>query len=365
MGFGGLTATLASGAEFGRRRLRLLAPPSCAWVIPEAKATAGEIDAVLVLQRNANPSTDYYLRPRLPERKRALIVDLDRDPASTLRVLRGLRVCVVICRYVTPTWRKAIEELVPARVVYFMDDDLPAVVGDVSTPSTLRGKVAAYYGRHVAELSRLATDVWVSTPALAARHPFPGVVIVPPVPEADPPEPDEDGPPLVVYHATDGHAEERRFVLEVARRLQHLAPFARVEVTGDKVLARSAADQPNLTVVPQTSWPAYLAAQTGRRAAVFLAPLSRSRVNDARAPVKAFDAARLGAAAVFADHPVFRSWTRPGVDGVLAQPDPDAFAVATADLLVDAGRRVALANAARSRLLALRRDVGALPGLAS
>lgn len=151
-------------------------------------------------------------------------------------------------------------------------------------------------------------------------------------------------------------------MLEVARRLQSRAPDALVEVTGDAKLARQARGLANLRVVEQASWPAFLRAQAGRRAAVFLAPLGRSAVNDARAPVKAFDAARLGAAAVFADAPAYCNWVRPGVDGLLAPLTPDAFVDATVELLRDEPRRLSLARAARERLIALRRTVSVLPG---
>lgn len=357
----GLIAGWKAGAEFSRRRLSLLGPPPD-WVRPRAPRTVAPIEAVLVLQRGTNPTTDYYIRPRLPLGLPSTVVDLTDDPADCEPLGDGRGLWVVICRYVSEPWLRELERARPARVSFFADDDLPAIQADGDLPEGLRGKVGAHYGRHVDRLSALVDDVWVSTPTLAAAHLRREVTVLPPVPEADPPAGERIDPPLVVYHGTDSHAAERRFVLEVARIIQARAAHVRFEVTGDERLERTAADLPNVRIVRQTAWPVYRDEQAGRRASVFLAPLLRSRVNASRAPVKAFDAARLGAAAVFANHPVYEGWVRPGVDGVLATMTPEAFAETVLELLRDEGRRLALVSAARDRLIALRRDAGGLPG---
>ncbi len=106
-------------------------------------------------------------------------------------------------------------------------------------------------------------------------------------------------------------------------------------------------------MVPQRSWPDYLKAQNGRRAAISLAPLFASPLNDARAPVKAFDAARLGAAGLFADAPAYRGAVRDGEDGLLLPMQPDAWAEAIAALLADPERRLRLARMARDRIVRL------------
>jgi hypothetical protein len=117
----------------------------------------------------------------------------------------------------------------------------------------------------------------------------------------------------------------------------------------------------NLTVVPQLAWPDYLNEQRGRRAAILLAPLAPSPVNDVRAPVKVFDAARLGAAGLYADVAPYAGFVDPGADGLLLPQDPQAWAAAIAGLLADPQRRRQLAIAARDRVLALRRSPFGFP----
>lgn len=364
MGLGGLTSAVLSGAEFGRRRFSLLTTAST-WVEPRAAARPEPLRTLLILQRGPNPSTDYYLKPRVPAGATARVAELSERPDAVLRTLQRDGLWVVACRYMSERWLAALERLRPARFAFFADDDLPGMQLDRTATLDARGKVAAHYGRFVERLSELVTDVWLSTPAVAAAYPYEGAQVIGPVPEADPPTPTREVPRRVVYHGAGGHWAERRFVLEVARQLAARAPDVTVEVTGDARLRLHARGLPNVEIVAQQAWPDYLAAQAGRRAAVFLAPLTRSRVNDGRAPVKAFDAARLGAACVFGDHPVFRAWVRRGTDGLLVEQTPAAFAEAALALLDDPDLRLALASAARDRLIALRAAPGALPGLAS
>ncbi len=336
-------------------------------VVPQARYAPRPHDAVLALQRGPNPSTDYYLRPRL-ERETVpwAVADLDSRAQEQALLKDAQALLVVICRYVSGTWLDALEAARPriARVALFMDDDLPAMIADDTLPASVRGKVAEHFGRHVERLDGLVSEVWLSTAALAERYPDRALELAP-LPESDPAAPSPADETRVVYHGTDTHPEERGFVVEVAHLLSARGSRAQVEVTGDRRLRTAAAGLPNLELVPQLAWPDYLAAQSGRTAALLLAPLSDTAVNAARAPVKAFDAARLGAAGLYADAPPYRGFVRPEVDGLLLPMRPDAWADAIETLLAAPERRRALAAAAATRLAALRADRGALPSPAA
>jgi hypothetical protein len=361
----GLSAGVRKAREHGRRSFSL-AVHRPRMVVPQARHPSGSLDGVLVLQRGPNPSTDYYLRPRLGRLGVPIeVLDLDDGPSASALLAPGAAraLMVVICRYIDARWLDALEAARGrlARVVFFMDDDLPAVMADPRLPRSARGKAALHFGAHVDRLSALAGEAWVSTATLAERYPAARARVLPPAPEAEPPPPDPEVEPRVVYHGTDVHGAERLFVMEMAGRLAELQPGARVEITGDAVLTRACAGMDNVEVVPQRAWPAFLDHQRSRRAAVSLAPLFASPVNDARAPVKAFDAARLGAAAVYADAAPYRGFVRDGVDGLLLPMQAQAWAEAVAGLLRDPARRLAIAGAAHARLQALWREPGPLP----
>ena len=328
-------------------------------VIPQAHYDPPGCDAILVLQRGENASTDYYLRARLEQGALPYVIaDLDADPEDCPLLQPGSSraLMAIFCRYGAESWLGALaarrERL--SRVVFFMDDDLPAMMRDASLPRSARGKVALHYGAQVEALGRIASEAWVSTPVLAARYPDAHAAVLPPLPEADPPEPAPDPPRRAVYHGTDVHPQERRFVLELARRLA--GTDLAFEIAGGPQLARAAAALPQVSVTPQLPWPQYLRRQAGAQAALSLAPLLATPLNAARAPVKAFDAARLGAAGLYADCEPYRSFVRPGEDGVLLPPDPQAWAEAITALMGDPGRRLGLAQAARARLIELRRS---------
>ena len=341
----------------GKRAVSLaLARPRM--VLPRASYPQAAADGILVLQRGENASTDYYLRPRLDRvATRVEIADLTDDPTTSVLLGKdGARaLTVVFCRYAAPVWLEALERAKGrlARVVFFMDDDLPAMMRAKEIPAAARGKVALHFAAHVDRLSALCSELWLSTPALAARYAEGRPRLLIPLPEAEPPPPASAGADLVVYHGTDVHERERQFVLDVARAVVARSPGARFEIAGDAALARRAVGAAGIAVVPQLSWPDYLRAQAGRSAAISLAPLFPTLLNDARAPVKVFDAARLGAAGIFADSPAYRGHVRHGEDGLLLPMESLAWSEAIVGLLAEPERRRGLATAARDRLIGM------------
>ena len=353
----GLSAGMRKARELGRRSLSL-AFASPRMVDPQAHYAPLACDGILVLQRGENASTDYYLRPRLETFGAPVcLADFDSAPQDCplLQPKGPQALMVIFCRYGAEPWLAALrarrERL--SRVAFFMDDDLPLMMRDPDLPRAVRGKAALHFGAHVDGLGRLASEVWVSTPVLAERYAQAKPAVLAPLPDADPLPPDPDPPRKVVYHGTDVHPRERLFVLEIARLLADLD--VAFEITGGPALARAASDLPRATVVPQLAWPQYLQRQAGERAAICLAPLLASALNAARAPVKAFDAARLGAAGLFADGEPYRGFVRDGEDGLVLPMQPQAWADAIRALLDDPGRRLRLAASAQRRLVALRR----------
>jgi hypothetical protein len=357
----GFSAGMRGAREMGRRFLSL-ALSSPRMVIPQAHYVPLACDGILVLQRGQNASTDYYLRTRLQQTQApSFIADLDTNPEDCAMLQSGRALMVIFCRYAAESWLGALEAARErlCRVAFFMDDDLPAMMADASLPRAARGKVALHYGAHVDAIGRLASEVWVSTPALADRYADARPAILEALPEADPPAPVADPPRRVVYHGADVHPRERLFVLEVARRLS--GSDVQVEIAGGAQLERAAATLPHVSITPQLAWPQYLRRQAGAKAAVSLAPLYPTPVNSARAPVKAFDAARLGAAGIYVDAEPYRSFVRDGEDGILLPLDPDRWAAAISELLADPERRLRMAVSAQARLVELRRSASAFP----
>jgi len=335
-----------------------------AMVAPLAHYRSRPHDSVLVLQNGPNPSTDYYLRPRLEGVQTPVaFADLGMAPGRC-ELLGGARsLMVVFCRYASVPWLEALEAAQDrlARVAFFMDDDLPGMIAAPDLPQAYRRRLWSRFGEHALRISDLASEVWVSTPTLAQRYADSRPRVLTPLPDEDPPAPSADAPPRVVYHSTGVHGPERRFVVEVARRLADAGRPVVFEITGDADVRRACAGLANVRVVPQLPWPKYLQRQRLAAAAISLAPLYTSAINEGRAPVKAFEAARLGAAGLYADTAPYRGFVRPDEDGQMLPMDVEAWARAIAELLDRPQRRLALATAARMRMIQLRRDGGPLP----
>ncbi len=363
----GLSAGVRRARELGRRTAGLILT-SPRMVHPRAQYAARPHDGILVLQRGENASTDYYLRGRLQAQSApAVIVDTDSAPEACSLLGEGgaKALLVIVCRYASGPWLDALEAAAAegrlARVAFFMDDDLPEMMRDATLPAAARGKVAAHYGGHVRRLEALASEVWVSTPALSERYAAIAPRLLTPAPEADPPEIVRAVAPKAVYHGTDVHGRERKFVVEIARRLVVLDPSVLVEIVGDAALRRACAGMENVSVVPQLPWPQHLERSRREPAALSLAPLFPSPLNAARAPVKAFDAARLGAAGLYADVEPYRGFVRDGEDGLLLPMRAEAWVEAIIGILAAPERRMALAATARARLINLRREASAFP----
>ena len=362
-----LSAVVRKAWELGRNRLETL-PDRTTMVTPGARYAPRASDGVLVLQNGPNPSTDYYLRPRLEGLDVPVVFADLRDPPRRCTLLASsAALTVIFCRYASGPWLDALEAAGGrlARAAYFMDDDLPAMIAAPDLPLAYRRRLARGFGAHAGRLSGLVSEVWVSTEVLARRYAASRPQVLAPLPDEDPPEPSAASSSRVVYHSTGVHGPERQFVVEVARRLAAAGSSAAFEITGDAAVRRACAGLANVEIVPQRSWPAYQQRQRGASAAIALAPLHASPINEARAPVKVFEAARLGAAGLYADGPPYRGFVRPDQDGLLLPMQVDAWAAAIADLLAQPQRRLALAAAAYARLIRLRRDGASLPPLAA
>ncbi len=348
-----------------QRRWLLLAGSRSGSARPLRQASPGPVSGVLVLQSGDNASVDYFIRPRLEAPGADLpwaVVDLETPP-DDVEMWAGEGLLVIVCRYINARWLRALEQNVDRLkgVVLFIDDDLPAMVRDRSIPAAARGRILRDHVRHAARLGAVASARWVTSSVLAGTMTEPPARILEPLPTEPPRAPARTPPALVVYHGGPTHRREQAFVAGVAAALASRRPDIRFEITGDAGLERWAAGFDTVEVIPATPWRTYRRTQSVRQAAIMLAPLFDTAVNRARAPVKFFDATRLGAVGVYAENPVYGAWVRDGVDGRLLPMAVDVWANEI-EALVDApGARFAMAKAAHDRVHAAFRNRQPLP----
>jgi hypothetical protein len=302
----------------------------------------------MVVQAGENPTTDYYLAPRLPP---ALTRYLGLAAAG-----RGITArpgeLVVFCRYVNAGWLDWLERnrRALAGTVLLLDDDFDLVLRSRSTPPAYRLRVWNRHHRYLRRIADLIDELWVSTEVLSARYGG-ECVVLPPVPPPLPSKERDNAPsPVIAYHASAVHRPELAWLGPVLAGVMRRAPQAHLHVVGFSERNRVTRNLPRTTVRTQLSWPDYRALASALDASIGLAPLLPSALNEARSCTKAFDIARLGAAGVYSDEAPYRSLVSDGISGVLLPPNRRAWESAITELLYDEPRRSAITGAMTRKL---------------
>lgn len=255
----------------------------------------------LVLEQGPNPSSDYYVRPRigqdgLPVRWR----HVEKDVPGAEDLAPGTR--VVIVRYLTPAWAAALRHARHglAGVVYFMDDELLDPSAWKTLPATYGKKLDRLCLQQAGAIAELVSEYWGSTPVLCERHAERAMRLMPPLPLPEdagrtvrPVVPGE--PVQIFYHGSAVHLDEMRWLRPVIAEVLSACPLAHFEVIGDQAVNRLFRDLPRTRVLHPMSWPNYLSHCRAMRGHIGLAPLLPGDFNAARSITRVFDIARCGA----------------------------------------------------------------------
>lgn len=308
-----------------------------------------------------NPSFDYYISPRLERAGEdgGVLLDARAPPPRDLD-LRGME--LMICRYAPKNWRARLEGARgPAALSLFLDDDFIAAARDPSLSWLYRVRLARDGVGAWPALARAGTRVFVSTRRLrdvmAAARPR---VLTPAPSTIDLAARPDKITHRVLFHATSPHRVEHSFAAQVAARVARLAPHVVFDVNVPKTFAPIWAGAGNVELRPSLPWPAYRELAFKSPADLLLAPLADTPLNRARAPTKAIDAVRFGAAGLFSDLDPYRGLSAAAA-GPLLPWDADLWARAIVDLYAEPRRlqdaRLRLAReAARWREAALTDD---------
>ncbi|GLK83924.1 hypothetical protein [Ancylobacter defluvii] len=298
---------------------------------------------VLVLVRGPNPSCDYYLLPRLARMDVSVEMIDTRSCRPDALALDGA--LVIICRYLPWRWLRALQAARLGGIAAFVDDDYAAMLRDGRLPLGYRALVALQGLLPLRLLKSGTFRLWVSTPTLARRLASWQPTVIEPTPGADdlaaPLPPPSD---LLRYHAQLSHLDDHPLAAEIVRRVLAKRPQTRVEVIGPPAAKALWRFSDRAQFLGEMDWPAYRAHTTGA-GGILIAPLRDTAVNRSRAPTKAIDAARLGAAGLFGAGPA--SAALAGTVPLLAD-DPATWEAALLALLDDPAACAANAAALRA-----------------
>lgn len=293
---------------------------------------ADEATAWLVLEQGPNPSSDYYVRPRIGQdgrRVRWRHVEQDRPAPDDLAP--GTR--VVIVRYLTPRWAEALRQARAglAGVVYFMDDDLLDPTAWAGLPPAYRRKLDRLCAQMAGAIAALTSEYWGSTPVLCERYAERAMRLMPPLPLAEDagrlPCPVRAGEPVqIFYHGSAVHLDEMRWLRPVIAEVLADCPQAHFEVIGDHEVNRLFRDLPRTRVLHPMSWPNYLSHCRAMRGHIGLAPLLPGVFNACRSRTKVFDIRRAGARGVFSALPPYGPDTLTAGEGLCLPMEPAVWA---------------------------------------
>lgn len=300
----------------------------------------------LVLELEPNPSSAVVIAPWLRRQGRAFVVSSAARPA----LADGDH--VVIVRYLTSHWRKAIEAARDrlAGVAYFMDDDLWDRAAWDGLPPDYQRRLNERALRHRDWVERHCDALWVSSEALARKYAAFAPQLIPLAP--DPALLAQVEAIHVAYHGTASHAAEIEWLYPIMAEVLARCPQVHFELFGDGRTCHAFLGLPRVSLLHPMKWPNYLAYTASTRRHIGLSPLLPTPFNAARGAVKFYDFARMGAVGIYSDVAPFAGFVRDGVDGLLLPNDPGRWIDALVALADDPARRATLAAAARARALA-------------
>lgn len=258
-----------------------------------------------ILQSGSNPTTDYYIKPKIKDQKeKYILLDINSEPDLVGQNINK----VVIVRYLTEAWAKWLyhhrEKF--TQVIYFMDDELLRPSAWTTLPKNYRAKLEQNRKILRTWLPRLACTYWTSTIKLQQDNVELNAQVVSPVQLESgtvqtirPVDPSRKK--LIFYHASASHQAEFLWIKPIISEILSSNSDASFEIIGDLEINRMYRNLPRTRILHPMSWPNYLHYTQSVTGGLALAPLLETEFNRARSTVKAYDIERMNADAIFTE----------------------------------------------------------------
>jgi hypothetical protein len=307
------------------------------------------LDKTYVVEERKNPSTDCFVIPEVARSGGGEVIRCDFTQLPSSKELDAAT--VIFVRYIPPSWVKLVEEVRPrlGRLVFFMDDDVLDVHASKGLPLSYRVKLMRLAAWRKKWLRKQGAELWVSTPYLQKKYAdwSPRLVLPSPVPPA----------PMITrrlfYHGSSAHLEEINWLRPIVENVLKSDERFSFEIIGNHKINKLYRDIPRVTVVHPMSWTSYLSflALPGRH--IGLAPMLDGPFNQARSYTKFFDITRCGAVGIYPKDSIFADVITDGVEGLLVEPDPEAWFDAMVSIAEDESQRQVMLKNAQRKLAAL------------
>ena len=228
---------------------------------------------------------------------------------------------VILCRDVPIAMLQQLLTCSNRHIIWFIDDDIPSIGHDLSLPAPYRKKMHKWYRQAKPYLSRLCSDVWVSTKEIAKRYNLSESSVLPPL------QLPKKSTPMVrcFYHATSSHQLEWAFVISLVREIQQIYSHTHFEFIGDHKLYKACKGIPRVTVLHPMKWNTYQGFIAMRNMDIGLCPLINSPFNLARSHTKWLDITRQNAIGIFSDIYPYAASIKSAQAGVVCSNTVDAW----------------------------------------
>jgi glycosyltransferase involved in cell wall biosynthesis len=285
---------------------RVLGLPGGSAGLPRARESRSgrcRIGSVLLLSCGRTPTLDAYLLSR-PDGCAGLPVRwLDMASVAPPSAVPDESCALIVVRHAPRRWLRWVEQHRErlGRVIYLMDDDIPAALQAGELPFGYALRTAWRYVLARPYLQRLCDETWVSTAELQRRYAASAPQLCEPAYVPAPATVEPERQRAYFYHGTWAHRREIEWLVPVVAQVQHELPDVGFEIIGPAAVERLFRGIPRVRVRAPMTWPEYLAYAGTARFEIGLAPCLDTPFNRARSHVKLFDITRLGAAGIYAD----------------------------------------------------------------
>ena len=254
---------------------------------------------------------------------------------------------VIIVRHASRKWLKTLlnNKGKLLKVSYLKDDDIPAALAARELPLHYAIWTTWRYLTIRGLLSKIVSEIIVSTQELADRYPLTKAAVW--EPHYDDTSEYHETPLVYFYHATLTHEREMKWLVPIVRRVQKAVPNAWFEIIGDGSVARMFKGIPRVRVLHAMNWPNYQAYIRSIRYDLGLAPLHDTPFNRARSHTKLYQITRAGAAGIYSDVIPYSGKIVNGVTGMLCGNHRYLWVRTIIAMLKDPLRRTAIHENAR------------------
>lgn len=276
---------------------------------------------------------------------------------------------LVLCRTLPPRvlWWLERERARFGRIIYLIDDDLPAAAEDERLPEPYRRRMARAAARQP-RLLALADTVVAASPLLAdrlaERHPRLHVMspsLIAPLCDLShfAAGPSATAPWRIGFHGSRAHLADLEHIAPALVALQQRREDSQLELMLGERTPPLLAALPRVSCPAPLPWDDFQAYRARRRLHIGLVPMLDTAFNRSKSTIKFLDIAVMGGVGIYSRGSPYGEMIREGVDGLLAEDDPADWHRCLEWLLQQPAAARAMAEAAAER--ARRQVLAELP----